>query len=702
MSIARPSVSKIADLYQGNPQALEKRIESEPKGPTGLPLDLSKLMALNIGLTEQDAAKRQAALAGLQQMQQQNQGGEPPTVAQTIQQAAMQRAKTIALQQQREQQGLQALAQQQRMMGAVPENTPQPERQPSGIDELATNIGENFAGGGIVAFTPGGDVEDKDKLTEKEAREILYRMRQRTDMRPESMAVTDMDTSSIPGFVAGNRFQQELDKINRKEAPLTPQQMEARVKAAEQERPAPTPREPYKGPQQVTQRELAEAYVQKRQRQREEDANKPEDEMLKLVKMPFQAAGRGILGALKSLYGQQTPGAMPEQAGIDQNAGEAIMQAVANREAVEDNRPIAIGNEAQRSLPSIQGNYVGSKAKSLPDLNAQRTRQQPVQDAAINAAVNKPGIPASPAAASMVDPMKDRLLKFFEASLNKSPEEQRNEAIERYKKMIGEPDTSAQEKYIQQLEASRSRFAEPEDPIERARNHLRALANAGGRYWFETGAKASAAEEARKTGNKQKDIEVLKELMAESSKLADQKRGYKKDLFGFGEKTYDDAFKNGMDSAKELGLYGRQAELFAHQSAEKVLDRISAQKIASMPSGEERMFNRFAADWVSKPENKGKSISDAYSAYKLAASPSATKGIMTRDQASDNVMKKIAYDSPIRNDLMTEARDALKKAGIASPSASQITDYLIDKEMGRANAPSTSSGKVVDFSSLPK
>ena len=78
---------------------------------------------------------------------------------------------------------------------------------------------------------------------------------------------------------------------------------------------------------------------------------------------------------------------------------------------------------------------------------------------------------------------------------------------------------------------------------------------------------------------------------------------------------------------------------------------------------------------------------------------------MTRDQASDNVMKKIAYDSPIRSDLMNEARDALKKAGIASPSATQITDYLIDKELGRANSTmgsAPSSGKVVDFNSLPK
>jgi hypothetical protein len=132
--------------------------------------------------------------------------------------------------------------------------------------------------------------------------------------------------------------------------------------------------------------------------------------------------------------------------------------------------------------------------------------------------------------------------------------------------------------------------------------------------------------------------------------------------------------------------------------------KIKAQKeISGMPGSEQKFFNQMASDWLSKPENKGKTMFDAYSAFKIAGTPSAAnKGIMTRDQAADNVRKNIAYDSPIRNDLMKEATESLKKVGIASPSATQINDYLIDREMGKANAPANSSGKVVDFNSLPK
>jgi hypothetical protein len=86
---------------------------------------------------------------------------------------------------------------------------------------------------------------------------------------------------------------------------------------------------------------------------------------------------------------------------------------------------------------------------------------------------------------------------------------------------------------------------------------------------------------------------------------------------------------------------------------------------------------------------------------RIRGAASGNRGVMTRDQASDNVMKKIAYESPIRNELMKEAGDALKKSGIASPTTSQITEYLISKEMGASGAPA-SSGRVVDFNALPK
>ena len=88
--------------------------------------------------------------------------------------------------------------------------------------------------------------------------------------------------------------------------------------------------------------------------------------------------------------------------------------------------------------------------------------------------------------------------------------------------------------------------------------------------------------EAERLANEQKKFDLLKEIMGESTKVADTKRGYKKEVFGIGEKEYDDAYKNAFDAAKEMGLDDREAKKMAHQSAENALNRASNERIANI------------------------------------------------------------------------------------------------------------------------
>ena len=152
--LQQPSPQGIASLYMGNPGALQQKVQKEQQAKPGLPPDLKNLMALNIVTNEQDAAKRQQAMSALNSMA--PAGQQPPTVAQSIQEQAKQKVQAQMLQQQRQQQGLMALAKQQ-PSPEVPENTPQPEQQPQGIDQLPAEFG--MAGGGIVAFAKGDTVE---------------------------------------------------------------------------------------------------------------------------------------------------------------------------------------------------------------------------------------------------------------------------------------------------------------------------------------------------------------------------------------------------------------------------------------------------------------------------------------------------------------------------------------------------------------
>jgi len=150
----QPSAQGIAALYQGNPGALQQKIQKDQQAKPGMPQDLSKLMALNIVTNENDAVKRQEAMNQLQQLmgQQPPMGGvpgQPPTVAQSIEAQAKQKMATMAAEQAKQQQAMQA---------QPPQEQPEQQAQAQGIDQLPAEF--KMAGGGIVAFANEGATLD--------------------------------------------------------------------------------------------------------------------------------------------------------------------------------------------------------------------------------------------------------------------------------------------------------------------------------------------------------------------------------------------------------------------------------------------------------------------------------------------------------------------------------------------------------------
>lgn len=139
-----PSPQKVAGMFQGNPQALQQRVQQSqtPQQQQGqLPPDLTDLLALQMVNEQMEAAKRQMA------MQQQ---GTPGTVMDQLRQQVVGNAKTEVQQKlgvlqqkaQDQQEGIQKLTQQA--------------AQSSGIAGAA-GTQFNLAGGGIIAFA--GDDE---------------------------------------------------------------------------------------------------------------------------------------------------------------------------------------------------------------------------------------------------------------------------------------------------------------------------------------------------------------------------------------------------------------------------------------------------------------------------------------------------------------------------------------------------------------
>jgi hypothetical protein len=138
------TVNDLASLFMGNPGALQQRIQGEQQSNPGIPPDLKKLLALQQIQEQLKAAQQQQALQNPQNQ---------PTVAQSLQQQAKQALMARQVQAQQQQMARSGLPM------AVPQGTPQPQRQPEmGLDQIQSNLGEYY-GGGIVAFKTGDLVD---------------------------------------------------------------------------------------------------------------------------------------------------------------------------------------------------------------------------------------------------------------------------------------------------------------------------------------------------------------------------------------------------------------------------------------------------------------------------------------------------------------------------------------------------------------
>jgi len=150
----RPSVNQITSAYTGRMPALQDLVEKDKQANNGIPSDLRKLLALQDLTSDQQHMGINQAMQGPQ---------NPPTVSQSLQD----RAKQILQAKMTQAQQNNAIAQQQQQgmisqgrPGPVPAGVPQPERQPEGINQLMSNVGESYARGGIVAFDEGDQVID--------------------------------------------------------------------------------------------------------------------------------------------------------------------------------------------------------------------------------------------------------------------------------------------------------------------------------------------------------------------------------------------------------------------------------------------------------------------------------------------------------------------------------------------------------------
>lgn len=513
----QPSAQSIASLYTGNPGALQQKIQKEQQAKPGLPPDLKKLMALNIVTNEEDAAKRQKAMNALNSMA--PTGQEPPTVAQSLQAQAKKAMQAKMLQEQRQQQGLQALAQRQPDQG-IPEGTQFAQAQPQGIDELPVEM--EFAGGGIVAFADGDKVfgrmdqekADKLKMLEgllQQVNSMLTTAAKSGDSRAiqtyASQAASVRDQINKTRQDAGNR----LDVIE-KMAGLKP--------------PAPQPAA-----------------------SRPADAPTGIDQLMSPEEMPTQVEmGRAprTPAAPRPLPGSMMPSA--EEAGL----AAAVSPAPA-REPVFSGRSTGRGGPTREELEAYE--------RSQRPAPAPRSTPRP-------APTPRPDADAAPAAAPATQAAPATGLDaLYEQNIRKrmemDPEARAKEFGERYKKDIGAPDTSQYDRLIAELEGRKKQFDAPKAGFDAFAEYMGQIAAAGPqRSWMEAGARGAAGQNALNKERQAQQFELTKQGIDIAQKKLDTERGFKKELFTLTEKERGDIEKKVQDATKEYGLTKRDAEKF--------------------------------------------------------------------------------------------------------------------------------------------
>ena len=234
----QPSVNQIASTYQGNPAPLARKVDQDKKQNGGIPSDLRQLMALN----DIAQGKNSAGIAQALQIP-----TNMPTVAQATQAQAQQAIQARMLQMAREQQRL------QQKPPILPDGVPQPKEQPQGIDALRTNVGEEYAEGGIIGhtqhFAEKGAVKDPNAKDEEATsqggdliRSIINAIGGGIQRTADYGKLKSEQEAAVPGFFESLTPTQRAER--QKQAALLSQQMGQVADSGEVKTPYPTAGKP--------------------------------------------------------------------------------------------------------------------------------------------------------------------------------------------------------------------------------------------------------------------------------------------------------------------------------------------------------------------------------------------------------------------------------------------------------------------------
>lgn len=666
----QPSAQGIAQLYMGNPGALQQRVQKEQQAKPGLPPDLKKLMALNIVTNEQDAAKRQQAMNALNSMA--PAGEEPPTVAQSVQEQAKQAMQAKMLQQQRQQQGLQALAQRSPSM-EVPEGVPQPEAQPQGIDDLPVEM--EFARGGIVAFADGDKVFSRMDQEKADKLKMLEGLLQQVNSMLTAAAKSG-DPRAIQTYAS--QAASVRDQINK-----TRQDAGNRLDVIEGmaglKSPAPQPAAPRPA--------AAPAGI---------------DQLMSPEEMPTQiGVGRAprTPAAPRPLPGSMMPSA--EEAGL--------ASAVSDIALPTSTRPASV-SEAQATAAA------GPQA-AVPPATPRPTKERVAPTPRPAAERPAPTAPAAPVAAAPTTQAAPAtgLDALYEQNIRKrmemDPEARAKAFGERYKKEIGAPDTSQYDRLIAELENRKKQFDAPKAGFDAFAEYMGQIAAQGPqRDWATAGAQGAAAQTALNKERQAQQFDLTKQGIDIAQKKLDTVRGFNKELFTLTEKERDDINKEVQEFTKEYGLSKRDADKYKRDLEMEALrhkNAVTLEGVRAKNQAANRPFDlqgELAKAILAGDKPRAEKLREALSMAAGAKKPGLDMELLKKFENLPGVKSEMEMLTIYRNKKDPKPADLTRIQEVEARLSAKAKAAGIDPAqigLGSSTSTTKTGDRTIDFNAIP-
>jgi hypothetical protein len=603
--MSQPSAQGIASLFRGNPAPLQQRIQQEQQGKPGLPPDLHELMALNIVTNETDAMAKQKAMDQLAQMQ--GPQGKPPTVMDSVREQARQKMQAQAMQAQRQQQGLQALAQ-QAGPGPVPEGTQFAQAQPTaqGIDELPVEFG--LAGGGIVAFQEGKKVpriQDEVPISDEERKrlelELLTRIigeeaRNPPPPKRPPMEITESDLSTVPGLESGDLMARALREAvgpqpdNRAMMNATEASAARKNATADREREKAANRPKYETPyDRMNRKNRGEMTDVERM---EADARDARISQIPTGGEPTVTGGqrargsdfeRNILNTLAALpgagaakattLGRQSLAGLAALFGRDKSDSPAAEKVPAPAATPAPPPAAKMQEQTHRRVSGDSGvrpPVSGLKALAEADARKKQAARPPAPVAQAPAPV---AAAQTPSMMQSNSPLADEAQRLDVERMQADPQAGGANKEMMYQSRIAAPDFTQRDAMIKQLQEERARQVGPQDSFGQLMEYLGQIAaTPRGMSSFEAGAAGARGVRGLEEQRAQKRFDLGSKIIEQEQGKIDASRQYAKEVYGVGEKEYDRIFKEKYEAVGRVGTTEMERKKLAQQAALKELE----------------------------------------------------------------------------------------------------------------------------------